>query len=356
MAKKQPGKRRLQRRIKKPGLPPGTLVYTGKFEGPIEGLTLIRFDENEAFFADLSEPILDFPDNKVSWYNLTGLNDVEMVDKVGDAMGLHRLLREDVLSTESRPKVEASKDLLFVSLKMLSLNEDGQIEQEHVSLVLSEHGLLTFQEVPKDVFNSIRERIRDNKGIVRSRGADYLLYLLMDMIVDNYFWITDALAERLENLEDAISVNTSKEDLSTIQEIRKELLLLRKAVAPLRDVVIYLQRRQSELIKEDTLPFFFDLSDHIFHVSELIESYREMVTGLKDMYLSAVSLQMNRIMQTLTVVSTIFIPLSFLVGVYGMNFDVMPELHTDNGYFILWGIMGTLALGMLALFKWRKWF
>lgn len=356
MSRRQAPKRKLQKRIKKPGLPPGTLVYTGRFSGAIEGLTLLRYSPDDAVFADVAEPVIELPEDMVSWYNLTGLNDVEYVDKLGEAMGLHRLLREDILSTESRPKIEESGDHLYISLKMLSLDQHKLIEQEHVSLVLSNNGLITFQEFPKDVFDSIRERIRDGKGVVRTRKSDYLLYLLMDVIVDNYFWITDAIAERLEELEDTISTNPGKDDLNDIQEIRKELLILRKAVTPLRDVVIYLQRRQSNLISEETLPFFFDLSDHIFHVTELIESYREMVGGLKDLYLNSVSLQMNRVMQTLTVVSTIFIPLSFLVGVYGMNFDHMPELHWQNGYFMLWGLIAFIVLGMLALFKWKKWF
>ncbi len=354
--RKRKGHSKLRRSHKAPGLPPGTLVYTGTFSGVAEGLSLICYNAEDVEMHNLAEIELEFPKDKVSWYNLTGLNDVESVDKLGNLLGIHRLLIEDILNTDQQPKIEAYGDYLFVTLKMLSLTEDEDVEHEQVSFVLGNDYLISFQEFPRDVFDGIRNRIKENKGIVRTKNSDYLLYLLMDVVVDHYFKITDSLADKIENLEDEIAEDPKDEFLREIQNIRKDLMLLRKSLTPLRDISLVLQRRESPIISDEVLPFYRDLSDHIFHANELIESYRDLNAGLKDMYLNSISLRMNRIMQILTVVSTIFIPLSFLVGVYGMNFQYMPELQWKYSYFALWGSMILMVVGMLYYFKRKRWF
>jgi len=347
---------KLRRSTKPPGLPPGSLVYTGKFSGVAEGLSLIRYNADELDMRNLSEIKFEFPEPYVSWYNITGLNDVATVDRIGEILGLHKLLVEDILNTDQQPKVELIGDYIFVTLKMLSLTEDDTIEHEQVSFVLGENHLISFQEYPRDVFDGIRLRIKEGRGIVRTKQSDYLLYLLMDVIVDNYFKITDFLADRIEHLEDEIAEDPRDEFLREIQDIRKDLMLLRKSLTPLRDISQFFQRKESPIISNEVLPFYRDLSDHIFHANELIESYRDLNAGLKDMYLNSISLRMNRIMQILTVVSTIFIPLSFLVGVYGMNFQNMPELQWHYSYYVLWGSMILLVIGMLYYFKVKRWF
>lgn len=337
-------------------MPPGSLVYTGKYLGEAGGLSLIRYNETKFEPLILKEiPQLPGPEQQVNWYNLTGFADVSIFEKFCNRFGVHPLLQEDMLNTSQRPKIETFEGHLFITLKMLSISIEGHIESEHVSFVLGENYLLSFQERPKDLFDPIRKRIEDNGGYVRKKGADYLLYLLLDVIVDHYFLITDSIADRIENLEDEINNKPRSNHSESIQLIRNDLLMMRKLVSPVRDMMGVFTRKQCELIKEETSPFFFDLSDHVYHLSELIETYRDMNTGLKDLYMNSISLQTNKVMQTLTVVTAIFIPLSFLVGLYGMNFDNMPELHHPKGYFILLGVMAVIVIGMLVLFKKRRW-
>lgn len=319
-------------------------------------MSLIRYDEDKyETFILTNIPELPGPEFKVNWLNLTGLADVSLVAELGNRFGVHPLLQEDMLNTSQRPKIEAFENHLFVTLKMLSIAEEGHIESEHVSFVLGENYILSFQERPKDLFDPIRIRMEDAAGFVRKKGADYLLYLLLDVIVDHYFLITDSIADRIEVLEDEINSKTRNNHSEDIQQIRNDLLMMRKLVSPVRDMMGVFTRKQCSLILDETSPFFFDLSDHVYHLSELIETYRDMNTGLKDLYMNAISLQTNKVMQTLTVVTTIFIPLSFIVGLYGMNFENMPELRNPNGYFILLGVMAVIVVGMLVLFKKRRW-
>jgi magnesium transporter len=332
------------------------LVYTGKYNDLKGGLSVIRYNQSECETFALAEPpsVLD-ERFSVNWINLTGLSDIPLVEKTADNFGVHPLLQEDMLNTSQRPKIESFKEHLFVTLKMLSINSEGHIESEHISFVLGKNYVLSFQETPNDLFDTIRDRIKKDIGIVRNQGADYLLYLLLDVIIDHYFIITDQIVDRIEKLEDEINLKHKIHHSEAIQQIRNDLLMLRKLVSPVRDMMGVFTRKQCLLIKDDVSPFFFDLSDHVYHLSELIETYRDMNTGLKDMYINSISLQTNRVMQTLTIVTVIFIPLSFLASIYGMNFDNMPELHHPNGYYYLIAVMTVIALAMLFLFKRRRW-
>lgn len=356
MSKRPSRKSKLQRNQRKRGLPPGSLVYTGEFKGEIKGFEYISYNDGEYEHQSEITQLEPLKDGECHWVNVTGLNNTALVGSIGKHFKINSLILEDILNTQQRPKIDDLRDQLFVVLKMLSLSESKEIIQEQVSFILTKDVLISFQEFPGDVFDPIRERIAQHKGLVRSKGMDYLLYLLMDVVVDNYFIITDELAERIEQLEDTILRSPEEEHLSELQEIRKDLLVIRKSLTPLRDGILTLKRNDNPCISEDVYMFYDDLSDHIFHLNELIESYREINTGLKDMYMNSVSMKMNKVMQTLTIVSTIFIPLSFLVGVYGMNFEVMPELKWEYSYYVLWGVMLGLVLIMLFLFKRRKWF
>jgi magnesium transporter len=268
---------------------------------------------------------------------------------------LHPLLLEDILNTSQRPKAEDFGNHIFVTMKMLSINEAGDVKEEHMSFVLGSGYLLSFQEKESPLFSPIRDRILHGSGRTRAKDADYLLYLLIDLLVDNYFLLIDSLAGRIESLESEVSERPKREHLLGIQDVRSDLLSIRKSIIPLRELVNFFIRGQSSLINPNISPFFFDLSDHIFHLFELVENYREMALGLKDMYNSSVNMRMNQVMQTLTVVTTVFIPLSFLTGVYGMNFRNMPELGWRYGYFGLLGAMLSIALLMLLHFRRRGW-
>lgn len=313
-----------------------------------------RSDKAELLSDQPSIPDIENSWN-VHWYHISGLSNPRLVEDIGKKFDLHPLLLEDILNTSQRPKAEDFGRHIFVTMKMLRMNEAGDVKEEHMSFVLGQGYLISFQEKENDLFSPIRNRIQHGSGRTRARNADYLLYLLMDLLVDNYFLLIDSLAGRIETLESEVSERPKREHLEGIQDVRSDLLAIRKSILPLRELVNFFVRGQSSQISPDINPFFFDLSDHIFHLFELVENYREMALGLKDMYNSSVNMRMNQVMQTLTVVTTLFIPLSFLTGVYGMNFANMPELNWKYGYFALLGVMVFIALLMLLHFRRRGW-
>lgn len=347
-----------QGRASKAGLAPGSVVYTGEVEVETVTIELFRYDEGqltEHQVSGIEEALSLRVPGQVAWYNITGLHDTGLIQAFGEAFGLHPLVREDIASVGQRPKVELFEAHLFIVLRMLSLTEDGSPQSEQLSLVLGPDYVLTFQERPGDVFAPVRERLRRGKGRMRKLGADYLAYALIDVIVDSYFSVLEHYGDTLEELEEEILREPTPHSLERVNRLRRELLFLRKSIWPLRELMGTLQREESPVVSAVVVTFLRDAYDHSIQVIDTVETFREVLSGLHDFYLTSLSFKMNEVMKVLTIIATIFIPLGFLVGVYGMNFDVMPELHLRWGYPALWLFMLTLVAAMLVLFRRRRW-
>jgi len=349
----------LKRSAKKVGLPPGTLVYVGEKKVEPPKITVIDYDEttlNEKD-ADNIEACLPFKDSAtVTWINIDGIHQVELIEKLGECFVLHPLLLEDVVHTGQRPKMDEFEDHLFIVLKMLYFDAEGDgIRSEQLSLIVGSSFVISFQEQEGDVFSPVRERIRRGKGRIRKKGPDYLAYSLIDGVVDHYFTILEKLGEDIESLQEELVSRPNPETLQTIQWLKKEMIFLRKSVWPLREVVSGLARGESALIKEDTHLYLRDVYDHTIQVVDTIETYRDMLSAMLDIYLSSLSNRMNEVMKVLTIIATIFIPMSFLAGVYGMNFKYMPELDYRYAYPLFWFVIISAFISMIAFFKRRKW-
>jgi magnesium transporter len=289
----------------------------------------------------------------ITWIDMNRL-DNGLISELAKTFRIHPLTVEDILDTKQRPKAEEFDDYLFITFKAIHQSEDGPIF-EQISIVLKEDTVLTFQERPGDNFDGIRKRIRDNAGRIRRLGADYLAYALMDAVVDEYFFVLDALGDEIENFEDRAADDSDTNFIPDIQKTKQKLFILRKSIWPLRDSVSHIIHSESNVLRSELEPFFKDLHDHVLQAAETVENYRELVAGVMEVNLSAVSNGMNKIMKVLTIISTLFIPLTFIVGVYGMNFEIMPELHFPYGYPAVMGIMLLVAAGMLIFFKRRRW-
>ncbi|NVM37022.1 MAG: magnesium/cobalt transporter CorA [Candidatus Lokiarchaeota archaeon] len=344
---------------KKVGLPPGTLIYTGdkvkeKTKIKVTDYTVDHFNFQE--FKDIEIDLTKIEKPLIRWVDIYGLTQVKVIEEVGHQFRLHPLVLEDILSPNQRPKLEDYESYIFVVLKKLSWNqEEDEFEYEQISLILGENYVISFQERDTNLFNPIYERIQVPKGRVRLMGADYLFYVLIDIIIDNYFIVLEKVGEDIENIEDILIKNPVPETLQLIYRLKRSSIELRKSIWPIREVINRLQREQSKLIREELQIYLRDIYDHIFRISDLLENYRDIIFGMLDMYLSSVSNKMNDIMKVLTIISTIFIPLSFLAGFYGMNFLNMPELAQPYSYPILICIMGLIAFIMIYFFKKKRW-
>ncbi|WP_405208072.1 magnesium/cobalt transporter CorA [Aquimarina sp. LLG6339-5] len=338
---------------------PGTVVYLGKKNTSDLFIEVFNYDKESYEEKELKniEEAYSFIDSEpTTWINVNGLNHIETIEKLGEHCNLHPLILEDIANTQQRPKIDEYDDYLFVVLKMIYFNEKGELSIEHISLVLGNRFVISFQESDGDVFDSIRNRIRNNKGRIRTMGSDYLLYILMDAIVDNYFNLIEVIGDKIEELEDDLFQNKQNDNITyQIQTLKKEVLKIRRAVLPLREVVNRIEKSEHKLIAKKIRLYLRDLYDHIIQVSENIEIYRDMIWGLMDMYMTTISNKMNEVMKVLTIIATIFIPLTFIAGIYGMNFEHIPELKFKYGYFILWGIMIFIFVGMIYFFKRKKW-
>ncbi|GAB2796800.1 magnesium/cobalt transporter CorA [Rhabdobacter roseus] len=345
---------------------PGTLTYVGPEIELHTHLKRVRYNEHfqeEKIIHNLTaftEP--DHPSGKqphVTWLDVDGIHEPKVIEQVGQYYRLHPLLLEDIMNTEQKPKVEAYDDQrLFVTLKMLHLDNPNTLDLnfEHVSFVLGPRYLLSFQEERTgDIFVPVIERLKASVGKTRRHGADYLLFALMDVVVDNYFLILEKFGEQLDALEDSIISGAGQESLSELYTLKRELTFARRLIWPLRDIINQLIRDDSPLISPQVLPYFRDLYDHSMQAIETIDAYRELVASLVEVHLSTLSNRMNEVMKTLTIFSAIFMPLTFIVGVYGMNFDYMPELRARYGYFVVWGVMVAITIGLARYFKWKKW-
>ncbi|MDY0045213.1 MAG: magnesium/cobalt transporter CorA, partial [Syntrophales bacterium] len=303
------------------------------------------------------EESLDFIDaSTVTWINIDGLHDTGLIEKIGSNLGIHSLVLEDVLHTTQRPKIENYEDYILIVLRMLYYASDvHEIKSEQISIILGSHYVISFQELEGDVFEPLRERIRHNKGKIRKSGADYLAYGLLDSIIDNYFVLLEKIGIQIGELEEELSTEPQKQTVEKIHSLKQEIIFLRKSVWPLREVIAECERTESDLIKEDLSFYLRDLYDHTIQVIDVVETYHDLLSGMLDLYLSRMSNKMNEVMKVLTIFASIFIPLTFIAGIYGMNFKYMPELEWKWSYPVFWVVIIVAALVMLAFFKKRKW-
>lgn len=343
----------------KAGLPPGTLIHVGKKKS--EDVKISVIDYNEDVFEVVSKKNkLDCSPYKnagtVSWINIDGLHNIEVMQSLGEQFGLHNLLLEDILNTNHRPTTEEYDDHVFLTLKMLGVSKYGKnIISEQVSFVLGDSWMLSFQEKEGDLFDSVRTRLQESKGTIRKHGADYLLYALVDTIVDNYFFVSEYFSEKTELIEERVLNAPDREALQEIQRLKRLLIDFRKSISPLREAVSSLQKDNSTHITPFTNRYLRDVYEHLIQVSDSIESHRDLLASIMDLYLSGESNKMNKTMQVLTIIATIFIPMTFVAGIYGMNFDDMPELHWQYGYHAVWGVMLAILIVMVIFFRRKKW-
>jgi len=344
---------------RKAGQSPGTLLHIGAKQIETPRISIFDYGArqlNERKTASVEECLAFRESPTVTWLNVIGLHNPEIVSKIGLCFGMHPLVQEDILNTNQRPKIEDYEDYLYTVVKMLSYDEKtNELDIEQVSLILGKNFVITFQEKEGDVFNPLRERLKNPEGKTRKAGADYLYYALLDTIVDSYFIILEKIGEKIEALEEALVKHPRNETLQEIHALKREMIYLRKSVWPLREVVSTLERGESKLISKPTMVYLRDAYDHTIQVIDTVETFRDMLSGMVDLYLSSLSNRMNEVMKVLTVIATIFIPLTFIAGVYGMNFKYMPELSHPLGYFAVWGVMLVVAGTMFLYFRKKKW-
>jgi len=349
----------MKRHSKTAGLPPGSLVFLGEKRVENATLTLIDYDEKDVREVTLTDPAecrSYVKNDSVTWINVTGLHDTDLLGRLGELFDIHPLTMEDILNTGQRPKLDDSGDSLFLVVKMLRRgDEDGEIISEQVSMLLAKGYLLTFQEMEGDVFGLIRERIRTGNGRVRGMGCDYLAYALIDAIVDNYFVVLEDLGDKIEVLQGIVVARPEPDTVKSIHSLKREMIFMRKNLWPLREVVSTLEKSENKLIETRLRPYLRDIYEHTFQVIDTLEILRDMLSETLDTYMTCISNRMNEVMKVLTVIATIFIPLTFIAGVYGMNFEHMPELGCRGGYTAVLTLMLAVGIGMAVYFKRKKW-
>jgi magnesium transporter len=338
---------------------PGTLVHVGEQKIDQARISLFNYDEDRLEEKELKriEESFTYKDTPpVTWINIDGLHDVKLIEKVGTRFEMHVLTMEDIVNTGQRPKVEDFEDYIYFVFKMLKFDETtSHITSEQVSLILGPHYLISFQETEGDVFNFVRERIRKGRVRIRKSGPDYLAYALIDAVVDHYFLILEKMGEKIEYFEERLHAQPTPEILQTIYDLKRELIYFRKQVWPIREVLNTWQKIESPLVQEANRVFISDVYDHTIQVIDTIESFRDIISGMMDLYLSTVSNKMNEVMKVLTIIATIFIPLTFVAGIYGMNFKFMPELEWKWSYLVLWVLLIVIFCGMIFYFRRKKW-
>ncbi|WP_236976373.1 magnesium/cobalt transporter CorA [Membranihabitans maritimus] len=342
------------------GLPPGSLVYVGKDSNEPTQIELIQYDENESVKTEIQKvkELKSFiTDKKVNWVNIDGIHNIDVVESIGKIFNIHPLVLEDILNTDQRPKFDIYEDYFFVSLKVVTKSDsDANVYNvEQISFILGNQYLLSFQEKSGDIFGPVRERLELPISRIRHSREDYLLYALIDLIVDNYLSVIENVGEKIQFLEARISDNPKEKHLKKIMIHKKNLLDLRRIITPLKESLFKMQGYETSFIDPKNEIFFRDVHDHINTIQELIEIYFEINKSLRELYMSNISMKTNEVMKLLTIISTLFIPLTFIVGVYGMNFTNIPELDNPNGYFYVWGVMIVITLILIYYFKRKKW-
>ncbi len=352
-------KRVVRSTVKKTAVPPGTLVYTGSIVDKDLEITIINYDKfnfSKKVVTEAEECFSCIESSTVSWINIDRLNRLDTISKIGDYFNIHPLVLEDILNVNQLTKMEEFDDYIFLVAKMLYYDEASQeIVVEQVSFLLGKSFVITLQERKGDVFDPIRARLKNSNGKIRTMGADYLLYALLDAIVDNYFIMLEKIGDKIEGLEEELMKNSTTETMHSIHKLKREILFLRKYIWPLREIINELQKTESNFLNESSSIYFRDVYDHIIQVINTVETFRDMVTGMIDLYLSNVSNKMNEVMKVLTIIATIFIPLTFIAGIYGMNFRNMPELEWKFGYPIILLLMFFVGVIMVRYFKNKKW-
>ena len=349
----------LKKRSSAAGSAPGTLVYSG--EKKIDQVQITIFDYNERklderVIENVEEAVTYLDRPTTSWINVVGLHEVELIERQGQRLGLHPLLLEDVVNTGQRPKLEDYGDQLFIVMKMFkSLTEKGRLESEQISIILGQGYVLSFQESEGDLFDPIRERLRAGRSRIRKMGPSYLAYTLLDAIVDGYYVVLENLGERIEAIEERLIVDPQPEILEMIYGLKREMIYLRKSVWPLREVIGGIERTESSLIDKECKAFWRDVYDHTIQVIDSVDTYRDLLSGLQDLYLSSISNKMNEVMKVLTIIATIFIPMTFVAGIYGMNLSNMPELEFDHSYKLFWLGMIAIAGALVYMFRRLRW-
>ena len=350
----------MKRVRKKIGLPPGAIVFTGNRKVEKIWIHYLRYNseflEEKKFDNHKRITFHQSKDHEVDWYDIRGLHDTDLIELLGNTFTIHPLILEDVVDTYQRPKYEEFDQGNFIVIKALSFDATNlKVQTEQVALFFRNDLVITFQEAETDLFEVVRGRIHSGRGRVRLRGADYLVFALLDSIIERYYLVLDEIKAIMDDMEEEVLANPSHDIRERIHNLKKQLLLARKTIAPLRDAIGRFSKSDSPLIEPSTLLFVRDLFDQIIQLTDMTESYRDSLNGLQDLYLSEISFKMNQVMQVLTIITTIFVPLSFLAGLYGMNFEYIPELHFKYGYFILLGLMATIGIGLLIWFKRRRW-
>jgi magnesium transporter len=342
------------------GQSPGALIFVGTQKVDAVNMQLIDYDEHQ-LTDEIIENIHDAACHKitgsVSWININGLHDVETIGHIGRAFDLHPLVLEDILNTGQRPKIDDYESYLFIVLKMIRFDRQTRmVANEQLSMVVADRFVLTFQERPGDVFEPVRERIRRQKSRIRASGTDYLACALMDTVVENYISVIEHIGEQIEDLEEEILSDQDKGVMEKIDHLKRETNYLRKSIRPAREAIFHLSRLESDLIHEKTRPFLKDLEDLIIHATEAIDTYRDLLTDQLNIHNSVTANRMNDIMKVLTIFAAVFIPLTFIAGIYGTNFEYLPELEYKYSYFIFWGVIIAIAGALLYQFKKKRWF
>ncbi len=340
------------------GLVPGTLVHVGDRGYGKSDISVIEYGEEKARerAADADEDIFSQSEGaSVVWINVDGVSDTEAVARIGEKFGVHPLTLEDIVNTTQRPRCEFFDDHFFVIIKMIYLGDDGGVISEQVSILLNKNFVISFQERKGDVFDPVRERIRSGKGRIRKMGPDYLVYSLLDAVVDNYFKVLESIGESIEGIEETLVTDPEPDILLALHKLKRGMISLRKAVWPLREVISSLAKMESKFFKKSTGIYLRDLYEHTIQVIDTVETYRDTLSGMLDIYLSSLSNKMNEVMKFLTIFASIFIPLTFIAGVYGMNFKYMPELSWKWAYFGVLGLMAAVAGILLIYFKRKNW-
>jgi magnesium transporter len=349
----------IKRRSKKSGLPPGTLVHVGEERAEPVRVTMMAYDEQEVRerqlvgIADCAELA---GEAGVTWINVDGLYQTDVVQSLGECLSIHPLVLEDILNTDQRPKVEDFDEYVFLVARMLHYDGGGEgLRVEQISLLLGPNYVISFQETPGDVFEPVWVRIRNDRGRIRRTGADYLAYALVDAVVDSYFLVLERIGEEVETIEEELVTDPRPETLQAIHNLRRDMIFLRKSVWPLREVTSRLERGETSLVSEGVLIYLRDVYSHAVQVLDTVDTFRDMISSMLDTYLSSISNRMNEVMKVLTIIATIFIPLTLIAGIYGMNFRYMPELSWPWGYPLVWAVMLGVAAGMLIYFRRKKW-
>lgn len=342
------------------GLPPGAVVYTGSRDVEQIFIHYMQYDVGhlvEEMYDNHDETIFHpSPEDKVDWYDVRGIHDTKLIEELGKMFTVHPLILEDISDIHQRPKFEEYERGLFIILKALSFDTTTQtIQNEQVAVYFRKGLTISFQETESDLFAAVRRRVQNSNGRIRARGADYLAYALMDVIIDNYYLVMAHYEEQIEALEDRIMLEQDAKDKAAIHRLRKELSAIRKFIFPLRESLARFTKTESTYVTSNTLVFIRDSYDHIIHLMDMLESFRDMLSSLHELFISEVSFRMNQVVQVLTIVSTIFIPLTFLAGIYGMNFEYIPELQWRYSYFVFWGVMIFIFVGLLFYFRRKRW-